>query len=95
MSKSAVLRVCASCEWVFRIEKGHHRSCPSCGFNATYGARYVYGDSAYIHELNQSPWREKKLSAYAAKLDLTIARNRARVTGARKGLTKALNKVEL
>ena len=69
MSKLAVLRVCASCEWIFR----NHDSCPKCGF-VHYGARYVYGDKAYKYERTQEPWKKKKLLRYEDQLDNEIAR---------------------
>jgi ribosomal protein L32 len=65
--RQATLRVCASCEWIFR----HHAACPKCGF-AHYGARWVYGDAAYRYEHTQKPWREKKLTNYAVQLDKEI-----------------------
>jgi len=65
--KTAKLRVCASCEWIFD-SKG---SCPLCGF-ASYGARSVYGDKAYQYKYTQKPWRDKQLANKAVKLDKTI-----------------------
>jgi len=65
--KPAALRVCASCEWIFKggVE------CPKCQFGS-YGARYVYGAAAYRYALTQEPWRENKLASYALKLDAEI-----------------------
>jgi hypothetical protein len=72
MSKSpqqrANLRVCASCEWVY---KGHG-DCPKCGF-ASYGARYVYGRRCYDYINTQEPWVNKKLADYAGKLRAEVA----------------------
>ena len=65
--RTARLRVCASCEWVFRGSV----ECPKCGFGS-YGARWVYGNAAYTYERTQQPWRDKKLAAYGAKLDNEI-----------------------
>lgn len=59
----ALLRVCASCEWVFRGPK----SCPKCGF-ASYGARWVYGPVCYDYERSQTPWKKKKMEAYEMRL---------------------------
>lgn len=59
----AKLRVCASCEWIF---KGH-KSCPKCGF-AHYGARFVYGNKCYRYEETQQPWLDKKVAIYKMKL---------------------------
>jgi len=60
MSKTAVLRVCASCEWVFKSTE--HEDCPECGF-AHYGARYVYGDRAYVYARTQGPWLIKQVAS--------------------------------
>jgi hypothetical protein len=59
----AKLRVCASCEWIF---KGAI-DCPKCGFGS-YGARYVYGDKAYDYVKTQIPWIEKKVANYYTEL---------------------------
>lgn len=71
----AELRVCASCEWIFKYdpEGGLYNDggCPKCGF-AHYGARFVYGDKAYQYAKSQKPWREKKLVRYEAQLDEEI-----------------------
>ncbi len=64
----ATLRVCASCEWIYR---GAPHSCPKCGF-ASYGARYVYGDRAYRFEWTQEPWMNLKLAMLRDKLFLEI-----------------------
>lgn len=61
--RTAALRVCASCEWIF---KGH-ASCPKCGF-AHYGARFVYGDRCYKYAVTQQPWMDKKVADYLYKL---------------------------
>jgi hypothetical protein len=63
MSKHAKLRVCASCEWIFR----DGIDCPKCGFDS-YGARYVYGDVCYKYERTQQPWLDEKLCKYELKL---------------------------
>ena len=55
----AKLRVCASCEWIFK----KHASCPKCGF-AHYGAFYVYGNICYKYAVTQQPWMDKKVAAY-------------------------------
>ena len=52
----ANLRVCASCEWVYRGDC----DCPQCGFGS-YGARWVYKDRCYRYAKTQEPWLEKKL----------------------------------
>ena len=62
--KKATVRVCASCEWIFR----DHASCPQCGF-AHYGARWVYGPAAYRYEKTQEPWKNKKIEKYIHRLD--------------------------
>jgi predicted RNA-binding Zn-ribbon protein involved in translation (DUF1610 family) len=63
--KTASLRVCASCEWIFKFTE--HIACPKCGFGH-YGARYVYGRKCYQYAKTQKPWLEKKLSQYRARL---------------------------
>ena len=61
--KTAKLRVCASCEWIFKggIE------CPKCVFGS-YGARSVYGARCYTYAKTQKPWMDKKLFYYKMKL---------------------------
>jgi hypothetical protein len=69
--KDAKLRVCASCEWVFKLDNGN--GCPKCGF-AHYGARYVYGDKAYRYAVTQKAWFDKKLWQFANDLREEIKR---------------------
>ena len=70
--KDAKLRVCASCEWVFKDERHPEMGgCPKCGF-AHYGARYVYGDKAYRYAKTQQPWFDNKMSRYAYTLRCEI-----------------------
>lgn len=66
----ANLRVCASCEWIYRLsdplpqekldDHFTQGDCPQCRF-ASYGARYVYGNKAYRYALTQEPWLRKKM----------------------------------
>lgn len=65
MKKLANLRVCASCEWIFKLSE--YKSCPKCGF-AHYGAYYVYGDRCYKFSKTQEPWLNKKVEDYKYKL---------------------------
>jgi len=66
----AILRVCASCEWIFKY--GDVPSdCPKCDFGS-YGARYVYGDKCYQYAKTQQPWLDKKIANYSDKLNLEI-----------------------
>lgn len=67
MSKIAKVRVCASCEWIFR----GCLDCPKCGFGS-YGARFVYGPKAYEYEKTQNPWLDKKITAYALKISKEV-----------------------
>ena len=62
----AKLRVCASCEWIFKI-KGKMGLCPKCGF-ATYGAKFVYGNKCYKYAKTQQPWIDGKVMEYTLKL---------------------------
>lgn len=61
--RHAKLRVCASCEWIFKSED----SCPKCGF-AHYGARFVYGNSCYRFAITQQPWIDRKVAYYVDQL---------------------------
>lgn len=67
------LRVCASCEWVFRKseQKDPDEGCPQCHFGH-YSARYVYGDSAYRYSKTQKPWKDKKMAEFELLLNRTI-----------------------
>ena len=64
MSRVAELRVCASCEWIY---KGKDCACPKCGFGS-YGARYVYGDICYTWQHTQKPWYDKKMANFSCGL---------------------------
>lgn len=64
--KTAKLRICASCEWIYEGD-----NCPLCGF-ASYGARFVYGDKVYQYKYTQKPWKDKQLSYEAIKLNKII-----------------------
>ncbi len=70
MSKLANLRVCASCEWIFRLDQ-HSVECPKCQFGS-YGARRVYGDKCYRFEKTQQPWYDKIMTHYSIKLRMEI-----------------------
>jgi hypothetical protein len=61
----AVLRVCASCEWIFRLPAPN--GCPKCRFGH-YGARYVYGARAYRYAVTQRPWFDKRMALFALEL---------------------------
>lgn len=74
--KLTAWRVCASCEWVFKTL--NNPSCPLCGFGS-YSAHYVYGKKAYRYAKTQKPWKDKKLSAFEAKLDRKIQEMSPRV----------------
>lgn len=66
----AKLRVCASCEWIFKYPEQEHSEwggCPKCGF-CHYGARYVYGDAAYRHAITQKPWLDNRVAKFTLKL---------------------------
>lgn len=69
----AKLRVCASCEWIFKYGDNVEEPvcCPKCGFGS-YSARYVYGDICYKYRHTQKPWRDKKLGNYTVRLDIEI-----------------------
>ena len=65
--QNARLRVCASCEWIFK----DFESCPKCEF-AHYGARFVYGNKCYKYAKTQQPWLKKKIAKYMYKLSKEI-----------------------
>jgi hypothetical protein len=73
MSKqlTAKLRVCASCEWIWRWGQTE-TDCPYCHF-ASYGAHYVYGKKAYKYEKTQEPWKNNQLQQYLEKLNLLVS----------------------
>jgi len=62
----AKLRVCASCEWIFKTDV--ETSCPQCGFGH-YSAHYVYGNRAYRYAITQEPWKQKRMMKYEDQLD--------------------------
>lgn len=70
----AILRVCARCEWIYRRPKNRFMGCPRCGF-ASYGARSVFGNKAYVYEKTQKPWYEKKMIQYMWKLQEEISQS--------------------
>lgn len=75
--KHAILRVCASCEWLFKLEvETSATGCPKCGF-AHYSARYVYGDKAYRYAVTQHPWHRKKMADYSYHLQSEIQQSTA------------------
>lgn len=79
----AKLRVCASCEWIYKVdglveyvkydEKGNPTpimviaTCPKCGWSS-YGAKHVFGNKCYKYAKTQEPWIEKKVCVYKMKL---------------------------
>jgi hypothetical protein len=66
--KTAKLRVCASCEWIFTKNADTATDgCPMCAFGH-YGARYVYGDAAYRYAKTQQKWLDNKILIYERKL---------------------------
>ena len=68
--KTAPLRTCAACEWVF-VKKGEDTTCPKCGF-VSYGARFVYGNAAYRYARTQKPWKDRKMLNYEIGLNREI-----------------------
>lgn len=69
--KIAELRVCASCEWVYKLSETEDGGCPKCGF-AHYGAHWVYGKPAYRYAITQEPWLKRKLARYEYQLQCEI-----------------------
>lgn len=68
--KNAVLRVCMSCEWIYKSDG----SCPLCDW-PSYGAHSVYGNQAYEYHKNQTQWKQKKLDQYESELNRFIKEN--------------------
>lgn len=69
----AVVRCCASCEWIFRRTE-EDATCPKCRFGS-YGARYVHGQACYTYELTQQPWADRKMKEFQMKLMAEIERD--------------------
>lgn len=67
---TAPLRVCASCEWVF---KGG-TECPKCRW-VSYGARFVFGPKCYRYAVSQEPWKQRKLFERSMELEDEIRRS--------------------
>lgn len=63
--RTAELRVCGSCEWVFKMT--HSVQCPRCGFGS-YGAHAVYGYAAYKLAKSQKYWIKKQLIKAEARI---------------------------
>lgn len=63
---NAILRICASCEWIFRTTD-HEYTCPKCEW-VSYGARFMYGEKCYKYEITQEPWMRKKIKKYEMEL---------------------------
>lgn len=80
--RDAIVRCCASCEWIYRAPAvGTRTDCPKCGF-ASYGARFVHGPKCYAFEQTQQPWIERKVAAFRSELQgEVIAANEAARTG--------------
>ena len=68
MLKYSHVRVCASCEWIF---KSKNPQCPKCNFGS-YAAAKVYGKKAYDFIYSQEPWKERKLLNHSLQLDREI-----------------------
>lgn len=68
MAKKAIIRCCASCEWIFRTpsvfncEDGTvlENACPKCGFGH-YPAVFVHGRRCYRLERTQEPYIQREI----------------------------------
>ena len=67
MSKSAVLRICGCCSWIWKKTDPEDTDCPKCGF-ASYGAFWVYGHKVYKYAKTQELWISYKVDKYLLKL---------------------------
>jgi hypothetical protein len=66
--RNAIVRCCASCEWIYRAPAiATPTDCPKCGF-ASYGARHVHGRKCYTYEQTQQPWIDRKVATYRQEL---------------------------
>lgn len=74
MKLKANLRVCASCEWIFRNDVVGC-NCPKCDFGS-YGAHHVYGNRCYRFAKTQEPWYDQKMFDYSCKLQKEISDDR-------------------
>ena len=72
------LRVCASCEWIFRYDIEKSFDCPKCNFGS-YSATYVYGKYAYNMEKTQKRYIENKIFNYKYDLIRSITDNNLKV----------------
>ena len=70
----ADLRVCASCEWVYKKSEDGD-GCPECQFGS-YGARFVYGDNCYRYYQTQEPWLRKQVTTLECNLSVYIRAKR-------------------
>ncbi|ALY07066.1 hypothetical protein VmeM32_00075 [Vibrio phage vB_VmeM-32] len=72
MSKTAKIRVCATCEWIF--DSTISNQCEMCHNSVgSYGARWVYGKNYLTLYKNQTPWREKQLAKSMFRIDQEIS----------------------
>lgn len=73
---TSVLRVCANCEWMYKLEnKSEIKDCPKCNFGS-YSAHYVFGKKAYRLFVTQRPWMDKKLAIFSEKLYVEISKSK-------------------
>ena len=69
----ADLRVCARCEWIWKVSETDIEICPLCGFGS-YGAHYVYGKKAYDYAVSQEPWKQRKITNYTLLINREVER---------------------
>lgn len=70
--RTAPLRCCARCMWIFTWEPGTPcPECPQCAFGH-YGARHVFGDKAYRYAKTQQPWYDRQMEKHSEKLRAVI-----------------------
>lgn len=67
MSKKANLRICASCELIYKNTE--HEICPYCGFGASYGARWAVGDRCYREYITRKNWKKKVSYSFILKIE--------------------------
>jgi hypothetical protein len=76
----ARLRVCASCEFVYKAPPFNATYCPMCGFGS-YSAHWVYGKKAYKYEKTQQPYIDKQVSKFVDELQTCIAAKKEAANG--------------
>lgn len=74
-TSTAVIRMCASCRFVFDIRlQERSPNCPVCGYGS-YGARYVLGKNYYSYLKHQKGHKKLIRDRYADIAEYEINKN--------------------